>query len=163
MYEFLPMTDEAAEEIAYQWNYEGEYSFYNMTADQEDLEEFLDPERSGYYTVEKDGEMIGYFCFQKKESYSVDIGLGMKPALTGNGLGLEYVLQGMKFAIANYQPSKLSLSVATFNQRAINVYEKAGFLPLGTFMQDTNGSTYEFLKMEYEVEENDDVYNAGNI
>ncbi|EDL66322.1 GNAT family N-acetyltransferase [Bacillus sp. SG-1] len=163
MYEFLPMTDEAAEEIAYQWNYEGEYSFYNMTADQEDLEEFLHPDRSGYYTVEKDGKMIGYFCFQKKESGTVDIGLGMKPALTGNGLGLEFALEGMRFAIANYEPLKLSLSVASFNQRAIKVYEKAGFLPIETFMQDTNGSTYEFLKMEYEIKENEDVPNAGKF
>ncbi|WP_409250852.1 GNAT family N-acetyltransferase [Bacillus sp. SCS-153A] len=152
MYKFLPMTDETAKEIAYHWNYEGEYSFYNMTEDQEDLEEFLHPARSGYYTVEKNGEIIGYYCFQNSESGSVEIGLGMKPTLTGKGRGLEFVLEGMKFAFANYQPRKLSLSVATFNKRAIGVYEKAGFSPVKTFMQDTNGSTYEFLKMEYESE-----------
>lgn len=32
--------------------------------------------------------------------------------------------------------------------RAIKVYEKAGF-HTKTFMQDTNGGTYEFLRMVY--------------
>jgi [ribosomal protein S18]-alanine N-acetyltransferase len=150
MYEFLPMTGEMAEVIAYQWKYDGAYSFYDMTADLEDLEEFLSPDRSGYFAVKRAGEVIGYFCFQQTESGSLDMGLGMKPSLTGRGNGLEFVHEGIKFAIANYQTTELALSVATFNKRAIKVYDKAGFKSMGTFMQETNGSTYEFLRMKYE-------------
>jgi [ribosomal protein S18]-alanine N-acetyltransferase len=43
-YELHVMTQEQAEEIAFNWHYDGEYSFYDMEADQEDLEEFLNPE-----------------------------------------------------------------------------------------------------------------------
>ncbi|WP_421378442.1 GNAT family N-acetyltransferase [Bacillus salacetis] len=150
MYKFSPLTDDAAEEIAFQWKYDGEYSFYDMTADQEDLEEFLSPDRSGYYAVERNDELIGYFCFQRDEAGQLEIGLGMKPKLTGKGLGLEFVLEGIRFAIANYQTSALSLSVAAFNKRAIKVYEKTGFESIETFKQDTNGSTYEFVRMNYE-------------
>jgi RimJ/RimL family protein N-acetyltransferase len=32
-------------------------------------------------------------------------------------------------------------------QRFIRVYERAGFTPLNTFLQRTNGGTYEFLRM----------------
>ena len=37
------MTQEQAEEIAFNWHYDAEYSFYDMEADKEDLVEFLDP------------------------------------------------------------------------------------------------------------------------
>lgn len=36
--------------------------------------------------------------------------------------------------------------MATFNQRAIKVYRKVGFKDIDSFMQDTNGNIYEFLK-----------------
>ncbi|MFP3423106.1 GNAT family N-acetyltransferase, partial [Bacillus sp. SIMBA_161] len=49
-YTFQAMTQEQAEVIAETWRYEGDYSFYDMDADAEDLEEFLDPEkRAGVY------------------------------------------------------------------------------------------------------------------
>lgn len=40
-YEFQILTQEQAEKIAYHWHYKEKYSFYNMEADEEDLEEFL--------------------------------------------------------------------------------------------------------------------------
>jgi hypothetical protein len=41
----------------------------------------------------------------------------------------------------------LLLKVATFNQRAIRVYENAGFHPVCVFMHTTNGGEYECLEM----------------
>jgi [ribosomal protein S18]-alanine N-acetyltransferase len=163
MYKFSPMTNEIAEEIAFDWKYEGKYSFYDMTADEEDLEEFLQPDRKGYYIVERQDEVIGYFCFQCTDTGTVDIGLGMKPQLTGNGQGLAFLLQGMEFAAAEYQAVHFTLSVAAFNERAIKVYERAGFTTIETFMQDTNGSTYEFIKMEYDSKGNENVSIARRI
>ncbi|GGB46182.1 hypothetical protein GCM10011409_24690 [Lentibacillus populi] len=61
-----------------------------------------------------------------------------------------FLVEGLEFANHRYSPEKITLSVATFNQRAIKAYEKTGFKPIGTFMQETNGSKYEFLKMVYE-------------
>lgn len=74
----------------------------------------------------------------------------MKPELTGRDLGLDFFKAGLRFAISKYNPNEITLSVATFNDRAINVYKKAGFESVETFMQDTNGSRFEFLKMKYE-------------
>lgn len=37
------MTQTQAEDIASNWHYNDEYSFYDMDADEEDLVEFLDP------------------------------------------------------------------------------------------------------------------------
>jgi [ribosomal protein S18]-alanine N-acetyltransferase len=149
MYTFTKMTDEIAEEIAYTWKYAGDYSFYDMTADEEDLQEFMESDRADYCIVKKADDIIGYFYFEETGEDELEIALGMKPNLTGRGMGLEFVKEGVRFALRHYPDRVPVLSVATFNERAIKVYEKAGFIPVKTFMQDTNGSTYEFLKMKY--------------
>lgn len=74
----------------------------------------------------------------------------MKPELTGRGNGLEFTKVGVEYAVLKYNPQEITLSVATFNERAIKVYKKAGFTAVATFMQDTNGSRFEFLKMKYD-------------
>ncbi|MBY0595409.1 GNAT family N-acetyltransferase [Bacillus bingmayongensis] len=150
-YTFEVMTQEQAEEIAYHWHNEGKYSFYDMEADQEDLAEFLNPTIRGETTfaVSENNQLVGFFSFTKVDIHTVDIGLGMKPKLTGNGLGLAFIKAGLAFGEKKYQPKYITLSVATFNERAIKVYKEAGFDGVGTFIQRTNGSQFEFLKMIY--------------
>jgi len=41
-YRFISMNDEYADEIVDNWHYDGIYSFYDMTADEEDLKIFTD-------------------------------------------------------------------------------------------------------------------------
>lgn len=149
-YKFTIMTQKQAEEIAYNWHYAGEYSFYDLQADLEDFNEFINPEKRGESTfVVEDGEgVIGYFSLNKTDSTTIDLGLGMRPDLTGNGMGLAFLKEGLAFVRSEYNPEKFTLSVAVFNQRAIKVYKKAGFVEVNTFMQDTNGGSFEFLKME---------------
>ncbi|MGE6259686.1 GNAT family N-acetyltransferase [Heyndrickxia sporothermodurans] len=52
----------------------------------------------------------------------------MKLNLTGNGKGreLEFLKAALEFVKSDFQPQTLTLSVATFNQRAIKVYRKMG-------------------------------------
>ncbi len=149
-YAFEIMMQEQAEDIAYNWHYDGIYSFYDMEADEEDFAAFLDSnKRNSTYVVTKDSEVVGFFSFNRTENNTIDIGLGMRPNLTGSGNGSEFIKAGMGFAKSTYSPDKITLSVATFNQRAIKVYRKIGFKDVETFMQDTNGSSFEFLKMVY--------------
>ncbi|MGM9985710.1 MAG: GNAT family N-acetyltransferase [Bacillaceae bacterium] len=151
-YKFEVMTQQQAEQIAYHWHYEDEYAFYDMEADQEDLEAFLDVEKRGntMFAVMKNNEVIGFLSINKITDTLIDIGLGMKPDLTGKGNGINFLKASMDFIKATYTPEKITLSVATFNQRAINVYKRIGFKEVNMFMQETNESTYEFLKMVYE-------------
>lgn len=153
-YNFKKMSQQQAENIASNWHYEEEYSFYDFEADEEDLAELLSPQKRGdkYYIGKKGNEEVGFFCFEN-EGDSVVIGLGMKPELTGMGMGSEFLRAGMSYAISKYKPKEIKLAVATFNERAIKVYQKAGFESNGTYMQDTNGSRFEFLKMKYECAE----------
>ncbi|NIK12604.1 GNAT family N-acetyltransferase [Alkalibacillus almallahensis] len=153
MYQLEIMTQSQAEEIAFNWHYDGDYSFYDMEADEEDLEEFIDPAKRGdsKYAVMDRGELIGFFSVNPVDDQTVDIALGMRPDLTGHGKGLAFLEAGIEFVQREYEPQSITLSVETFNQRAINVYRTFGFRDVKTFMQHTNGSVYEFLKMEYEV------------
>lgn len=150
-YQFNVMTQEQAENIAFNWHYDGDYSFYDMEADEEDLEEFLNPEERGdtTFAVTKDKELVAFFSVRRIAEGIFDIGLGMRPDLTGKGAGVEFLKACMNYVQSEFNSEKTTLSVATFNQRAIKLYRKVGFKDVETFMQNTNGSTFEFLKMEY--------------
>jgi ribosomal-protein-alanine N-acetyltransferase len=152
MYILREMTQEQAEDIAKNWHYNDIYSFYDMDADEEDLVEFLDPKQraESMFVVINAQDIIGYFSFNRVDKDTIDIGLGMNPNLTGSGKGVVFLNGGLEFAKYKYNPKRFTLSVATFNHRAIKVYKKVGFEEVDTFMQDTNGSSFEFLKMTYQ-------------
>ena len=148
-FRFVPMSQRVAQEVS-GWHYEPPYSFYDADQDPEDLAELLDSERrrGRYFSAfDTSGALVGFFCFDL-EGETVEIGLGLRPDLTGGGLGLRFVLAGLAFAQERFSPRAFRLSVATFNRRAIRVYEKAGFRPAGSFRQTTNGGEFEFLRME---------------
>jgi len=96
-YRFVKMTQSQAEDIAYNWHYDGIYSFYDMEADKEDLIEFLDPEKrlDSYFVVVNDDQVIGFFCFNKVDHNTIDIGLGMRPNFTGKGRGFTFIKAGI--------------------------------------------------------------------
>lgn len=140
--------------VIVKWHYPEPYSFYDMTADEDDLREFLDFDHwkkdSKYSVFDGQEKPLGFFEFNHCNGI-VDIGLGLRPDVTGNGLGLGFVQEGLNFARDKFCPYQFRLAVATFNQRAIKVYERVGFRPSRTFMNDTNGGTYEFLEMVADV------------
>ena len=151
-YRFRRMSDEEAARIS-GWHYEPPYDFYDATSDQDDLRELLDPKRrkDAYFSVfDEDGVLVGFFQFERAAK-TVDVGLGMRPDLTGQGLGLEYLLAGLEFARERYSPDRFTLSVAMFNERAIVVYERAGFRRGNEYMHNTNGGEYLFLSMAREA------------
>ncbi|WP_025115984.1 GNAT family N-acetyltransferase [Lysinibacillus fusiformis] len=150
-YRFQPISQEQAEYIAYNWHYEGHYSFYDIEADQEDLQAFLDPYTRGnsIFAVLKNQELVAFFSMMTVADQTMEIGLGMKPSLTGKGLGFDFLKNAIDFVLANYPCEMITLSVATFNLRAIKLYRKVGFKDAHTYMQATNGGVYEFLKMNY--------------
>ncbi|MGR9048413.1 GNAT family N-acetyltransferase [Halobacillus faecis] len=147
--QWTPTTQQEAEVIA-GWKYPAPYDFYDMTADEEDLELFINPEKRSphTYSAHQDGELIGFLAVGVKGQKAVDLGLGMHPDEAGKGQGESFVHSCLCFVKERYQADAFTLSVATFNKRAIAVYERAGFKKKHTFLQATNGGHYEFLSME---------------
>ena len=147
------MRQPEALEIADFWKYDGEYAFYDMTADPEDYEEIVTPELRGdrYFAVFDEDALIGFFCVEQGDG-SIDIGLGLRPDLTGHGRGRTFLNEILHFVRENYTFEKIRLDVASFNQRAIKVYERAGFAKTGTSQVHTNGGLYDFTLMEMKLQ-----------
>jgi ribosomal-protein-alanine N-acetyltransferase len=148
-FHFAQLSQADAEAIA-GWRYPEPYPFYNWSADVDDLGELLDPFLRGdaYWAVKDDaGELVGHFSFKPKDERTIEIGLGLRPDLTGRGLGASFLAAGLDFARDRFAPDWFVLSVATFNERAIKVYERAGFAHGQVYMHFTAGRDWEFLQM----------------
>ena len=152
-YVFRPMSDQEARKIS-GWSYDPPYDFYDATSDPDDLAELLDAERcrevSYYAAFDERGSLVGFFQFERKGQI-VEIGLGLRPDLTGRKLGLGFMLAGLEFARRRFSPTGFRLMVATFNERAILVYERAGFRRTEDFTHRTNGGDHPFLLMTREA------------
>ena len=126
------------EEAISRWRYEGVYAFYNCS------EPFRaeDPERlvgeDSFVWLGPGGEILGHVSYGPDgqiptvEEYgypadALDVGLGLRPDLCGQGLGTEFVQMCLRFAWERYGAVRFRLSVAAFNQRAVGAYQKAGF------------------------------------
>lgn len=147
-YALQPMTEQDARAIT-AWHYEGVYAFYDADEDPDDLADLLNPANwtDGYVAARDEaGELVGFFSFNR-EGGVVTVGLSLRPDLTGQGLGQGFLEAGLGFARQRYRPERFRLFVATFNRRAIRLYERAGFIPVRTFLNRTNGGESEFLEM----------------
>ena len=78
---------------------------------------------------------------------AIDIGLGLRPDLTGLGLGDAFFAACVNHAMRTRSPAALRLTVAEFNTRAIIVYERAGFVPVGRCRSPVRGRPVPFIVM----------------
>jgi len=72
----------------------------------------------------------------------VEVGLGLRPDLTGKGPGAGFVLSGRAFARAaraRFSPQRFTPSGTTFDERAIGAYERVGFRRGGVYTRETDG------------------------
>jgi len=136
------------------WHYDGVYAFYDQDIlpmlslalfraplGMLGLEAFV-----VFGDIDGANERIGIFTFIQRGGV-IELGLAMRPNLTGRGSGLSFVEAGLDFARDRYAPTRFTLDVATFNVRAQRVYERAGFHPLDTFTRRFKGKRIEFLAM----------------
>ena len=141
--------------VVARWRYPGPYAYYNF--DVLSLATILlaqslfggigDPT---YFTVtdERD-QIVGVFSYIWHARGVLEVGLAMRPDLTGQGrgLGLSYVLAGLEYARSRFHPQRFYLTVATFNLRARTVYERAGFRRIGTTSSHHGGRKVELIEM----------------
>jgi ribosomal-protein-alanine N-acetyltransferase len=93
------------------------------------------------------GELIGMFSFYPRGEDRIEVGLGMRPDQTGRGAGLSFVQAGLDYAKERYHPAYFQLNVADFNQRAYQVYLRAGFTATGTYARRAHGKVEDYIKM----------------
>ena len=125
---FRPMTEADAAAIV-TWRYEEPYSLYDFTPD--DFAPLLDPDNQYHAILSDDGALIGFCCFGRdarvpggdyRDVEALDVGIGLRPDLTGRGLGPVVFAAILDFGRERFGPGPFRLAVATFNLRAIRVY-----------------------------------------
>jgi RimJ/RimL family protein N-acetyltransferase len=151
---FHPM-DETSARKSLTWHYEPPYDFYNPNPEKakETIQWFLDPRHAYYAITGKDDKMVGYCCFGTDAQVpggdygadALDVGLRMRSDLTGQGRGSDFFAAIVDFAQRTFGPQALRVTVAAFNQRAMRVYEKAGFERAQEFQRSNDGTGFVIL------------------
>jgi ribosomal-protein-alanine N-acetyltransferase len=118
-----PAAVELFAEIA-TWRYDPPYDFYDG-----DPEPVLNPERF-FQVLDENDELVGFLYFEQRGD-TLEYGLGLRPDLTGRGLGLDFFHFGLEFGRKQYRPARVVTNVAEFNERARKIYERAGFRVTG--------------------------------
>ena len=143
------MTAEFAADIV-TWRYPPPYDYNDMTgADPA----FLADPASGFFALAGRGELIGFRSFGADGQvpggdYSgdaLDTGGGLRPDLTGRGLGRQAITIGLEFGRRRFAPAAFRVTVASHNARALRVVESLGFVPASAFRSLVDGMSFEIL------------------
>lgn len=159
---YFPMTEDYASIIA-KWTYDEPYSLYSMDGDEDTIAEFMNGDY--FYALDNDNVLIGYICtgnsarvpggydigIYHHDTY-IDFGLGLHPEFTGKGMGSGFVTSSLEFIRERYQATHIQLVVATFNVRAIKVYERAGFVKGPLFQSKVRDQDIDFIVMRYSMQ-----------
>src|SRR5438046_2777252 len=147
-----PWTAAYAREVE-GWHYEPPYDFYDPASDPADASEMRDPARhERYRAVVGDNGRLDAFWYFKVEEAVVEVGLGLRPDLTGRGLGERFLSGQLAYSRAEWSPARFRLFVAAWNERAIRLYERLGFREVARETRHFElVGDHEFIQMERAV------------
>ncbi len=132
------------------WRYPPPYDLYDMTGADRD---FLADPASGFFALLDGDELIGFRSLGADgqvpgwdyDKSALDTGGGLRPDLTGIGLGRQAIQTGLDFGRSRFSPLGFRVTIATFNQRAQRVVKALGFQKAGRFQGPADGRSYEVL------------------
>ena len=121
--------------------------------------DFFDPAWAYTYLIEVDGAIAGLIQFHEVPDpdymhAGIDITLGS--AHQGLGLGTEALRTLIGYLITKRGHHRITIDPAVENTRAIHVYEKVGFRPVGVmrrYERGTDGTWHDNLLMDLLAEE----------
>jgi len=141
-----PMTSAYAVEIV-GWRYPAPYDCYDMTDGDPG---FLTSPENGYFALTDETGLIGFRLFGADgqvpggdyDDSALDTGGGLRPDLTGKGIGREAIRTGLEFGQQRFHPRAFRVTIATFNVRAQRVIAALGFHQTGTFPATADGRSF---------------------
>jgi ribosomal-protein-alanine N-acetyltransferase len=164
-FSFRPFTRCDAEAIV-SWRYPAPYDIYNLDASppDEEVESLLRSELH-YFAVlneeeeEEEEEMVAFRCFGldaqvpggNYEEDALDMGGGLRPDLTGRGLGRSVIEAAMSFAIRKFHPRRFRTTIASFNARAKHVCEALGYVGQSEFVRPRDQRRFVVLTREIDM------------
>lgn len=151
---FRPLEKEHALAIL-SWRYTSPYDYYNFDADtiQEELCYLLDSKNAFCAILSLQGELEGYCSFGSDgqvpggdySAEALDIGMGIRPDLVGQGRGKQYAQAVARYGANQYGAQQLRVTIAEFNKPAQRVWEQLGFEQVEKFVK--TGCREEFVVM----------------
>lgn len=137
-----PLTEAQIRDFI-RWQYDDPYAMYAMT-DENEAESiaFFSDEANGYFAiVDETGLLLGFCNFGADAQVpggdytteAIDVGMGMRPDLTGQGQGVDYAQAVFDFADKQFPHQPFRATIAEFNQRAQKVCLKHGFVVVDRF------------------------------
>jgi ribosomal-protein-alanine N-acetyltransferase len=156
-YTISPLSEECAQQII-TWRYDPPYDLYDLSP--ADLSGLLTPANRYHQVLDRDKVMVGFCCFgedaqvpggcyDQGEPGVLDIGVGLRPDLTGKKLGKDFVAAVLEYAHKTYHPGIFRVSVASFNQRSLKTFQGLGFKVSCHFTREL--VEIEFIQMERSV------------
>jgi len=144
----VPLTPAYAADVI-TWRYPAPYDCYNMTG--ADPAFLIDPANGFYGLADEAGHLLGFRSFGpdgqvpggEYDSSALDTGGGLRPELTGNGMGREAIATGLEFGRREYKPAAFRMTIATFNLRARKVVRALGFEPVSRFASSIDGREFD--------------------
>jgi ribosomal-protein-alanine N-acetyltransferase len=154
---FKPLSREPAKEIL-RWRYEPPYDIYNHRSEDAPatLRYLVDPANGFYSLHAAEGELIAFCSFGPDARVpggdyaepALDIGLGIRPDLTGQGRGPRIIGEVLAFAAGRFDPPRFRVTIAAFNERARKAWAKEGFVETAQFKRRSDGRKFVMLVRE---------------
>ena len=153
---FTPLKREHAEKLV-SWRYEKPYQVYDYRIQSaQNTIEYLTEPANQVFAVLRDNELIGLRSFgpdgrvqggEYDDSY-LDTGGGLRPDLTGKGLGAEIIRKGLAFGMEKFGTERFRVTIAAFNERALKVCKRIGFVEDHRFRRASDGEQFVVLQLE---------------
>jgi len=146
-YKFRLRTEEDVKEFL-TWKFEGIYSFYDNDIQKEKIDYYLESvNKENLFSIyDSEDKLIGNCEYEIIDGDFV-FGVQLKPELTSKGLGESVIRDIIEYAKNNYNHETLHLGVVKFNERAIRLYTRVGFVVEEEMVWNIRGNDYEAVIM----------------
>jgi ribosomal-protein-alanine N-acetyltransferase len=159
----VPMTRDLAEQVT-TWTYPPPYDSNDMTGADPDF--MADPASLFFALLDGAEELVGFRSFGAdgqvpggpygepgpagldvvaRGALVLDTGGGLRPDLTGRGLGRLTTVLGLQHGLELFQPEAYRMTIADSNERALRVAESVGFARVAEFDAAVDGMRYLVL------------------
>lgn len=148
------LIDESNARAILSWGYEPPYDFYNDSEEDANLlQHLLHPQDSFYSILDENSELIAYCSFGQDGQVTngdycdraLDIGMGIRPDLTGLGKGVEYTSAVLEFTDNLFKPKAFRVTLVAFNQPALRGSQKSEFKHQQPFERESDGMQFIVL------------------
>jgi [ribosomal protein S18]-alanine N-acetyltransferase len=157
----LQLLSQARAQEIVAWRYENPYDFYDIHPDQAEqaVKALLEPGNNCFEILDVTNVFLGYCSFgtdgqvpggDYSES-ALDVGMGIDPARTGLGSGRAIAKAVLEFAQIKFSPVRFRVTIATFNHRAIRVWQGLGFQPVNIFSHTFSDVEFMILQSDAQL------------